>query len=263
MIRAFENGTRLATAVMSYNGTGILQVYPSKESFENLEAWKAKYPSAEFKEETPKEKEVKKRRTAIENDLNLNIYSEIETDTHFQASVRQLYFQLGLSDSIRSTVKEVSQYYHLHRIDPGLHVFLPVQGRIRPVYFNRKTGIVSIGYNNPNDISIEGAVFFAKYYNEFYRVEPLGQTKSPNQKVVVYHSYEGRWVDSAARVKVLIDAGFYVQFYFNKRSLYSDIIRALYALPSVLCVMEGSYEYDSTTFRRREITLSAWIAKNK
>ena len=263
MIRAFENGTRLATAVMGYNGSGILQVYPAKETFETLEAWKAKYPSAEFKEETAKEKEVKKHRTWIDNDLSANLYSEQPTDTPFQASVRKLYFQLSLADSIRSRVKEVSQYDHLHRFDPGLHIFLPLQGRIRPVYFNRKTGVVSIGYTNPNDISLEGAVFFVKSRNELCRVEPLVQTKSPDQKVVVYHPYYEGHDACMARVKMLIDAGFYVQFYYNKRSLYSDIVRPLYALPSVKSVMEGAVEFDSTTFRRREITLLQWIAKNK
>jgi hypothetical protein len=263
MIRAFENGTRLATAVLGYNRSGILQVYPTKETFETLEAWKAKYPSAEFKEETAKEKEVKKHRTWIDNDLSVNLYSEQATDTPFQASVRKLYFQLGLADSIRSRVKEVSQFDHLHRFDPGLHIFLPVQGRIRPVYFNRKTGVVSIGYTNPNHISLEGAVFFVKSRNELCRVEPLVQIKSHDQKIVVYHSYYEGYDTCMARVKMLIDAGFYVQFYYNNRSFYGDIVRALYALPSVKSVMEGSSEYDSTTLYRRELTLSSWIAKNK
>jgi hypothetical protein len=263
MIRAFENGTRLATAVMGYNGTGTLQVYPTKESFETLEAWKAKYPSAEFKEETAKEKEAKKRSTWLENDLSVNLYSEHATDTPFQASVRRLYFQLGLPDSIRSTAKEVTQYYHIHRLNPGLQVFLPAQGRIRPVYFNRKTGVVSIGYNNPNDVSTQGAIFFAKYSTELYRVEPVVQTKLPDQKVVVYNCYNEGYNGSMGRVRMLIDAGFYVQFYYAKRRyLYTDIVRALYALPSVKAVMEGADMFNPTTLRR-EGSILDWIAKNK
>jgi hypothetical protein len=43
--------------------------HPQKQLFETLDAWKATYPGAEFKEETPKEHVERKMKRWVENNI--------------------------------------------------------------------------------------------------------------------------------------------------------------------------------------------------
>lgn len=271
MIRAYQNNERIATATKLREG-GILQVYPSKEKFETEDAWKSKYEGAEFKEEDKKSSSHKKRKAWVENHLDQYLYDEVDSDTPMQKLVRKLYAQYGIPDSISPAVQtDTIHYSQMIRYNPGLYVLLLDLGKIVHVVFNRKSGRVYIDYKDAIAMSPAGLLFFTNPHDNRMEVaKPLEQVYSAEKKVVVFWNSYWRIKEDRTRIQALIDAGFYVKFYHNKRSPNLDTVNALYALPNVKALMQTNYGswYDVAVFqpgvwKAKSISIVEWIAKNK
>ena len=267
-VRAFENETRIATAVPLGNGS-YLQVYPSKETFESLQAWKSKYPFALFREERPKQKQERKLARWVENELKYNLYEPVQGETEFQATVRLLYFQRGLPDSISSKKKEVKNYYDVLRRDSGLHVFYAGAEKITPVYFNRKTGLVALGTRGDDlPTSSVGMMFFVRQYDDLYRVEPMRQGTPEGKPIVVYHTKRWYSMEDMRRIQMLMNTGHYVQFFTGKYRLAHELVKAFYARPGVKGVLETSTDswesveiYQTNSYVPLRMQLSKWLEK--
>lgn len=267
-VRAFENDTRIATAVPLENGS-YLQVYPEKTTFESLQAWKAKYPFALFREETQKKKQERKLARWIENELKYNLYEPVPGETEFQATVRLLYFQRGLPDSISSKKKEVKNYYDVLRRDSGLHVLYAGAEKIMPVYFNRKTGLVAVGTRGDDlPSSSVGMIFFVRQYHDLYRVEPMRQGITEEKPIVVYHTKRWYSIEDKRRIQMLMNTGHYVQFFTGKYRLAHELVKAFYARPGVKGVLETSTDswesveiYQPNSHVPLRMQLSKWLEK--
>lgn len=272
MIRAFQNDQRIATAVKLTKG-GILQVYPTKESFETEEDWKAKYQGSDFKESDRKQSNEKRRHTWLENHLSQFLQKDVESDSPMQKLVRQFYFQCGIPDSIRSTTNtDTIHYFDTVRNNPRLHVFFPQLGKITPVYFNRKSGRVYIDGKDARSMSTLGLCFFLSGQFEYNMelVQPLEQIRFPEKKVVIYCTAYWRNKEDKVRIAMLLNAGYYVQFYYNNRNPTSETVDAMYAIPNVMAVMATNHDsYESVSVFKQKtwfpstIGLSKWIALTK
>lgn len=242
MIRAFLNGERIATARKNTYNDGIFQVYPEKQAFESVDAWKAKYEGEgiEFKEETAQDH----MKLLAEKKIQGGLYKEVATDNNLQKTVRRLYAQLGISDSISRHKKVVDHYYEVLRNEPHLYAFVPHKGRIYPVHFSSVTGLVSIGFGKVQLETADGLIFFFKQYkesSEMIMVRPEYQTKVPGQKTVIYIPRPNANETDRYALRQLIDTGFYVQYFNYKRYLDFDIRNALYEITDVKAVVGSSY----------------------
>lgn len=252
MIRAFLNGERIATARKNTYNDGIFQVYPEKQAFESLDAWKAKYEGEgiEFKEETAEDR----IKLWAHKQVQAGLYKEVSTDNELQKTVRRLYAQLGLPDSILKRKNTDENHYIVLRKEPHLYALVPQKGCIYPVHFSSVKGHISIGFGKVQLETADGLIFFFKKYegsSEMIVVTPQYQTKVPGQKTIIYIARPITNETDRYALRQLIDAGFYVQYFNYKRYLDFDIRNALYEIPDVKAVVGGSYSQYSLCFHKK------------
>lgn len=274
MIRAFKNNTRIATAVKMAEGN-IFQVYPVKQRFDSEEAFKAAYPEHEFKEETRDASEKTRQLTKAQKQLLIRSSLPRDTDTAMQKLVRQIYFQAGMPDSIRSTAIDWHTSYYGSRRDPGIYVQIPTDDRITPVYFNRKSGLILFDKKVQNDINPEGMRFYQKVNGDLIRVEPEFVEQGPDQKAVVYDNKN--YATHRKYLKQLQEAGFYVVHYMSQTRPSRDVQEAMYKMiPHLRAVLTVDIYCDrfwiypsrdnlhtDSWWRQTWVNPTAWIAENK
>jgi hypothetical protein len=265
MIRAFENDKRIATAVILKNGA-ILQVYPRKEKVENEETWKATWTreGVTFKTEAPHNREAQRLSRAEKvAQKHIKIYCSLDhpEDTPIQVLVRKAYNQEGIDDSIRSTVKDAQAAYYGMRRDPGLYVLLPENGRIEPVYFNRKSGFVLFGNRDQTNESAEGLKFYRKLGVSLIPVQINTQTQAPDQKaIVICRGFENRYYSSVLKTQELRAAGYFIYTYHYRWSPSAEVIKEIY---KVIPNCQGIFwsMYDSETLSYFDQTSKPWVCK--
>ncbi len=274
MIRAFQNNIRIATAVTLKDNT-LLQVYPEKKAFPTQDEWKATFTDATFVEqERVAVVKAKKEKVAVKKNKSDLSYL-ISTDTPMQRVVRQLFYQLGLRDSVSSYYTSRDKYFHPRRYESGLYVMMPSDSRITPVHFNYKSGQVFFSGENQVSTSLDGLLFFRKQRFDLIRVMPILQVQHPDQKAVVilsnsFNSYQHKMVNA------LVNAGYYILFMMNKWYPSPERVKALYALPNVKGVLSAEYgteinihplpkegEPTNYYFNRPRMSIEMWIAKNQ
>lgn len=272
MIRAFENETRIATAVILKDG-GILQVYPTKERVVDEETWRAKWQKegVTFKAEE-KEKAQRLSRAEKVARQRVGIYLSVPnpTDTAMQALIRKVYNQESIRDSIRSTAKTVQDAYYGARLDPGLYVMLPENGHIVPVFFNRKSGLVLFGNKDETQGCTDGLKFYRKNYgNELLPIQLLTDQQGPDQKAVVICN--NRW-GYDTMYHSLRKAGFFIYTYHYKWRPSVDDIQEMYrVVPHCQGIVwdwwnENLHYFDLTsadTWRCKNANLKKWIEERQ
>jgi hypothetical protein len=266
MIRAFENNKRIATAVILKDG-GILQVYPTKEKVENEEAWKATWTreGVTFQTQEKQAAEKAQRISRAEKIARKQVKSYCSMihpeDSPIQALVRKVYNQEGIRDSIRSTAKDYNSAYYGMRRDPGLYVLLPENGRIEPVYFNRKSGFILFGNRDQTNESSTGLRFYRKFGESLIPVEVNTDTHAPDQKAVVvfegfYHSY----YSSVLKIQSLRDAGFFIYNYNYRWRPSPEVIKEIYrVIPNCQGIFWSLY--DSETLNYFDQSITTWNSK--
>lgn len=266
MIRAFEDGQRIATAVTFADGT-ILQVFPSKQAFATQDLWKAKYPQATFElgnEHVPwQERQEKSVQKLITNYLS----TPRPNDTEMQRTVRQLYFQLNLRNSVPSTMTQFHGYGSGVRQESGLHVFIPQKGLITPVYYNYVTGRVFFDNCSQEATPTAGLVFFRKHGTNLKVVVPYLEEPNRQQKTVIYRSeiyrqYEGIELD----VLELRQAGFNVLYFHRDRYCGPDTMKVLAKQPGISAVLHNNYG-NTTVFtpdgNQERVDFRQWLLKQQ
>jgi hypothetical protein len=249
MIRAFQNGVRIATAARLPNNA-ILQVFPEKKPYATEDSWKAEYVDAEFKTEP--------RHTAAPNMSFMKNLSVIrEEDTPMQRIVRQLYFQHSLPDSLG------------RRVHSGLYVMMPGEGIISTVYFDRKTGAVTFNGKNQVARSTEDLTFFTKNpytrRGDMYMVDSTMAYPRVGQKMVIYRNMGYSHSDEI--VRKIRSAGFHVLFYRDNRKAYlTTVCEKLYSLPGVAAIIENNMRNGlrlySESCLHTKIDIDDWCKKN-
>ena len=280
MIRAFQNDSRIATAVFLKDNT-LLQVYPEKKSFATLEEWKATFPEATFETQdrpavvkvTREEKLMKK----IKSELSL----PVSTDSPMQRVVRQLFFQLGLRDSLicyytsnDSSSPPPPPFLYPRRHESGLYVMIPSEGRITPVHFNYKSGHVFFSGKNQVATSPDDLLFVRKELYDMVRIQPIFQTQAPDQKAVIILSTNWNNKSQQSLATTLVSAGYYVLFMMNSYYPTSEMVKLLYSLPNVKGVLSTNYGNEmnvysvpkegesSGPYNSTRMTIGMWLSKN-
>lgn len=246
MIRAFENEKRVATAVFLKDGT-LLQVYPSKKKFENEDLWKDQFSCCSFKTESRevnRDAEPKaKANTKIEEHVKECLSLPVPSDTPIQALIRQIFNQYGIPDNL--TVKRKNPgIWRTKGRDSILYVYCPTQKSFGGVFFNRRTGMYMIGKLLRPEIETEGLVFFFKkpWSADFLPVDLHSQTLQSGQKVVVYIPGTYRYEHDIALQKKLLENGFHILFYNDKRRPSKEILEELYKIPNLKgVILESGY----------------------
>lgn len=266
MIRAFDNEEqRIATATTLKDGT-ILQVFPSKKAFSTEELWKAQYPNATFETGPVYDNCEKRRVKAIEKLVTNYLSTPRLQDTEMQRTVRQLYFQLNLRNSVPSTMKEFRGYGSGVRQDSGLYVFLPSKGLITPVYYNYVTGRVFFENTNQEATPTANLVFFHKQNTNLKLVIPYLEPQNPQQKTIIYHTTPYRQIDGIAEdVARLRQAGLNV-VYFHSNTTYFDshTLFILAKQPGFTGLLRNYY--DETIFytpdgKHEKVNFRQWLMK--
>lgn len=202
MIRAFQNGERISSAVPLKDGS-LLQVYPSKQRFDTLESWKNTFENAVFETES-----VRERRERIRNKTHFELYisETIKHETDMVRTVRQLYHQCGLADSVSRNGLAFRRCY--------LYAFFPMTGEMVPVFFNRATAnVVYLGKVQNNTLTVGITFFLQKVMGDFVVVQPFFQEKKSAQKTVLYRIQRYNFTNDFKHIMTLREAGFYVRFY--------------------------------------------------
>ena len=288
MIRAFENDKRVATAVILKDGS-ILQVYPHKMKYENEEAWKSNWirfgsdgSGMTFKKEeknAPRDPETENlSRAQKEARQNVQTFLSLGNpdDTPMQALVRKLYNQEGIQDSLRSSVRQIrpSYYgYYTKRLDPGLYVMLPETGIIKPVYFNRKSGLVIIGNKDETEEATDGLKFYYKFGCQLDPITVAAEVQRPDQKAVVTCGLQFKYSYNAmSALNQLKDAGFHVHTYHYKYRPTPEIIKEIFRVvpncQAIIWQANGSqiFYWDLSTndiWNCKNMGLSKWIEEHK
>lgn len=274
MIRAFKDEKRIATAVKMAEGK-VLQVYPRKQTFESEEAFKASYPEHEFKEETREKSELARTMTKAEAHVLVHTSLQRNSDTALQRVVRQIYFQTGTRDSIRSTAIDWQSSYYSSRADPGIYVQNSTDSVITPVHFNCKSGLVLFNRNIQNNTNPEGMRFFKKDRGDLVPVMPEFFEQQPGQKAIVYdnHGYS----TNKNYITQLREAGFHIVHYMSNTQPSLDVQKAMYKMiPNLVAViMNNIYTNDFSIYPSLEklntnnwwnltrASPAKWIAENK
>lgn len=256
MIRAFENEKRIGTAVVLKEGR-ILQVYPTKQTFENETEWKATFPSAEFQTEAPKqsmteaqkqEKRKKVRLSKLERQIQNSLSWPRSSDTPLQKIVRQLYFQLGIDDSL--VVYETLGLWRQRRIDSNLYVYVPSLKKMLSIFFERRTGYVVFDHQLRFNFPVDGLLFFYKptWESSFHQVEPLFQQLHENQKVVVQIPRLYRSKADTELQQKLIEKGFYILFYWARKNPWRSHLQQLQSIPNCKSVILETYNNKLTIY---------------
>jgi hypothetical protein len=258
MIRAFQNGERISSAVPLKDGA-VLQVYPSKQRFETLESWKNTFETAFFENES-----VRERRDRMRNKKHFDLYiSETkENETIMQKTVRQLYNQCGLADSVSKNGLTFRRCY--------LYAFFPMTGEMVPVFFNRVTGNVVFLGKVQNDTLTVGITFFLqKVMGDFITVRPFVQEKKSAQKTVLYRVQRYNYEEDIKNVNTLIAAGFHLRFY-SHYFISESFVKYLgntneFAGLITDCIDEEIYYFDTNTkcSEENQMNIHEWIEKQR
>lgn len=280
MIRAFENDTRIATAVALKDG-GILQVYPIKETFENEDTWKAAWTreGVTFKYE---DKKVTDQVSAPNKAARIRVQTYVSLanplDTPMQALIRKVYNQMGVRDSLRSKITHfansyITSYYNSQRIDPGIYVLLPENGNIVPVYFNRKTGSVIFESKNETNEPVNGLKFYSKSGCRLIPIQLENDVQRPGQKAVVLcQGILQNRMQYENPLKQLRDAGFFIYTYnLRDRPSLEDAKEMQRVIPNLEVIFwdiynETAYFFDPNArnyYLTANMNFKKWIEQHK
>lgn len=258
MIRAFQNGERISSVVPLKDGA-VLQVYPSKQRFDTLESWKNTFQVAVFEQES-----VRERRDRIRNKMHFELYiSETMThETDMQKTVRQLYHQCGLADSVSRNGLTFRRSY--------LYAFFPMTGEMVPVFFNRATGnVVYLGKVQNDTLTVGITFFLQKVMGDFVVVQPFFQEKKSAQKTVLYRVQRYNFTNDFKHIMTLREAGFYVRFYSHsliKESFVKYLGASNEFAGFIIDSIDDEIDYfDSSTkgYNTNDMNIHDWIQKQR
>jgi hypothetical protein len=279
MIRAFQNTTRVATAVVLADGQ-VLQVYPRKQKYESEEAFKSVYPEHEFRTEERVAAQAKTvltgRMRAAEKHVLQHTSLPRDSDTPMQRLVRQIYFETSTADSIRATATDYLSSYYGSRVDPGIYVQVPETGIIYPVHFNRKSGLVLFQLKIQNENTVEGLRFYRKDHGDLIPVTPSFHEQQPGQKAVVIEQTRHFQERASIVIEKLRQSGFYIVHYQNNYRPTPEIQKAMYHKISNLMAIFG-HNYNAEFYihpslekldtpewwKVNNINIDKWISENK
>lgn len=259
MIRAFQNGERISSAVPLKDGA-VLQVYPSKQRFETLEAWKNSIEGvAEFQEES-----LRDRRDRMRNKKHFELYisETMKHETDMVRTVRQLYNQCGLADSVSKNGLTFRRCY--------LYAFFPMTGQMVPVFFNRATGnVVYLGKTQNDTLTIGITFFLQKVMGDFITVRPFVQEKKSAQKTVLYRVQRYNFANDFKHIMTLREAGFYVRFY-SDYTISESFVKYLGASNEfagfiIDSIGDEIYYFDNSTKSSgtQKMNIQDWIQKQR
>ena len=179
-----------------------------------------------------------------------------------QSTVRQLYHQCGLADSVSKNGLVFRRSY--------LYAYFPVTGEMVPVFFNRATGnVVYLGKVQNDTLAIGITFFLQKVMGDFNTVKPFFQEKKSAQKTVLYRVQRYNYEEHIKNVKTLIAAGFHVRFY-SHYLIRESFVKYLgktneFAALITDCIGEeiDYFDFSTKASTTNDMNIHEWIEKQR